>query len=465
MKETKIKDTISLCRTIGVLAIPVIVEMLMQTLMGVVDTAMVGRLGAYAISAVSYTEYAVLIFIAFFSALGVGTTALAARFVGGRRYDDMRRVGHQSMLINLICSVIFTVIGIASAGPVLSWLGVEPDVMPYALDYYIYVVGGVPFLGIMSILSSLMRGCGDTRNPMIINSFSNVLNIVGNFFLIFDSRYLTLNLPGLSFNVFIPGAGLGVGGAALSTTLSRLVASVLLIYLVYRKYGDYHLTIRDTFKFDREMTSRIIRIGMPAAGEQVSMRVAQILMFKMIAGLGTIMVAANKVGNTADSLSFNVGWGFSLAATTLVGQYLGAGDSRMAERAGHITAVMSVIAMSIMGILFIAFPETFTSFLTDDKSVFAAAALCLRIDGLCQPFIAMAMVYAGNLRGAGDTRSVLLVVMLAMWSCRILGGYILIYYFNGGLAAAWLCMSVEFFFRGVILLLIFKKGKWKKIEV
>ena len=448
------------------LALPSIMEMFLHTLLGIADTAMVGVLGGYAIAAISITDNPLMLIIAVFGALSVGTTALVARFIGAKNYTNAENTILQSLFLSGIMAFVFTGLGLLLSNTIVKLMGAEPEVFPYAVKYMRIVLLGLPGLIITFIMSGALRGSGDTRTPMVVNGISNILNIIGNFLLIFESRTVSLSLPFLENNIklFMPGAGFGVTGAAIATTTGRYIATFLILRILFSSKGKYNLDFRD-FKIDKDIIRRIFKIGLPAAGEQLLFRSAQLAFFRIVASLGTVMIAAHKITITAESLSFMPGWGFALAATTLVGQYLGANDKDNAKVGGYTSGYMAVTIMSVLGILFFFFPEFFIRIFTDDPEISYYAVICLRIVAVAQPFLAVAMVFAGALRGAGDTKTVLIATGLTSWVIRVGLGYFLAITLGYGLVGAWIAMVLDFAIRGITFLLLFKKGNWQNIEV
>ncbi|MDW7668089.1 MAG: MATE family efflux transporter [Bacillota bacterium] len=446
------------------LALPSIMEMFLQTLLGIADTAMVGAIGGFAIAAISITDNPIMLMIAVFAALSVGTTALVARFIGAKNYKDAENTILQSLFLSGIMALVFTSFGLLFSKNIVSLMGAEPEIFPYAVKYMRIVLLGLPGLIITFIMSGALRGSGDTRTPMIVNGISNILNIIGNYFLIFESRIVTLPFLDDSIQIFMPGAGLGVTGAAIATTTGRYIATFLILRILFNSKGKYNLDFED-FKIDKDIIKRIFKIGLPAAGEQLLFRSAQLAFFRIVASLGTVMIAAHKITITAESISFMQGWGFALAATTLVGQYLGAEDKGNAKRGGYTAGCMAVALMSVLGVLFFFFPEIFISIFTDDPEISHYAVICLRIVAVAQPFLAIAMVFAGALRGAGDTKTVLITTGLTSWIIRVGLGYFLAITLGYGLVGAWVAMILDFGIRGIAFVIIFKKGNWQNIQV
>lgn len=449
------------------LALPAIAEMLLQTFMGVADTAMVGSLGGYAIAAVSITDNPSMLVQAFFASIGVGTTALVARFVGSKDLEKSKETMAQSIAISIIFSLLFTLFALLLSSNIVKWMGAEKDTFEYALTYMRIVFLGLPAMIITMVMSGTIRGTGDTKTPMIVNGISNLINVLGNFLLIFESRNISVTVPITNnlINIFIPGAGIGVTGAAIATTFGRYVALILILRVLFNKDKEYHIELSKKFKLNTQIIRRIMNVGMPAAVEQLLLRFAQLLFFRIIASLGTVMIAAHKIALTAESLSFMPGWGFALSATTLVGQFLGAENPKYAKKSGYTAAYMATIVMTIFGILFFIFPRFFIMIFTKDDEIIENAIICLQIVAISQPFLAGTMVFAGGLRGAGDTRTVLWVTAFGSWVIRIGLGYLLTFHFGYGLTGAWAAMAIDLSIRGIIFFVIFKKGKWQGTKI
>lgn len=191
------------------LALPAIVEMLMQTLLGFADMAMVGSLGAAAIAAVGLSDMPMMTAMSFFAAISVGTTALVARAIGAKKQDEANNVAKQSLLLSVIMSAIFVVLGLLLATTIIKLMGAEPDVIPVSASYFRINAWGFPFMIVTMIMNGVLRGGGDTKTPMYINGISNIVNIVGNFFLIYQSRTVGIDIPFINkkISLFVPGAG------------------------------------------------------------------------------------------------------------------------------------------------------------------------------------------------------------------------------------------------------------------
>ncbi len=457
----------NITKTTFKLAMPAIGEMLMQTLLGYADMAMVGTLGASAIAAIGLSDMPMMTAMSVFAAISVGTTALVARAIGAKQHDDANNVAKQSLIMSVIMTLVFTSFAIYLARPIVILMGAQDDVIPLSEVYFRTVSYGLPFMIISIIMSGVLRGSGDTKTPMYINGLSNIINIVGNFFMIFSSRTVEFTIPLLNKHVslYIPGAGLGVHGAAISTSISRSLAGIIILYILISNRGIVKINIKEKLRIDMSIIKRIFNIGIPAAVEQFSMRFGQLVFARIISSLGTVMFATHRLTLIAESISFMPGFGFALAATTLVGQYLGAKKPELSEKSGFTAVKMTALVMSAFGIVFFVWPDLFLMIFTRDQEILDNGRWCLRIVALSQPFLAATMGFAGGLRGAGDTRWVLIITMIGIWGVRVTLAAIFVFVFNWGLIGAWVAMSLDLIIRGILYFFRFKGGKWKYLRV
>lgn len=439
----------------------------MHTLLGFADMAMVGSLGAAAIAAVGLSDMPMMTSMSFFASISVGTTALVARAIGAKKQDEANNVARQSLILSIIMSAIFVVLGLSLAVPIVKLMGAEPDVVPVSASYLRISAWGFPFMVITIVMNGVLRGGGDTKTPMYINGVANIVNIVGNFFLIYQSRTMEINIPlfNKSISLFIPGAGWGVDGAGIATTFSRFVGFIVIMLILIKGGRFVKIDFKERWKIDTQIIKRIFNIGIPAAIEQFLMRFGQLLFSRIVSSLGTVTFAAHRITMTAESLSFNAGFGFALAATTLVGQYLGAEKPKLAEKSGFIAVKMGAILMAIAGVLFFIWPDYFLMIFTRDKEILDMARVCLRIVAISQPFLAAVMGFSGALRGAGDTRRVLVITLTGIWGIRLLFAYVFVVFFKWGLLGAWIAMSLDLIVRGILYFFMFKAGKWKNVKV
>lgn len=462
-----ITDSDDIRRVTMNLAMPAIMEMAMQTLLSFADMAMVGSLGAVAIAAVGLGDTPIATLMAIFAALGTGTTALVARYVGAKEYDKATETARQSMIIGVSSGILVSILIVFFAPQIIRFMGADPDTTPAAIQYITYTGAAMVFLVISVVMGGVLRGSGDAKTPMFANGIANVLNIIGNFLLIYNSASYVIDIPftDMAITLAVPGFGMGVAGAALSTAASRVISSFIILYVLFSGKAPIKFTLKDKYRINMDIIKRILNIGTPAAAEMLSMRVGQMLYGRKIAMLGTLAYASHRIALTAESVSYMPGFGFALAATTLVGQFLGAKKPEMSEKSGYEANKLAVIFMSIIGVLLFFMPELFIKVFTRDPDIIANASGCLKLVAIAQPFLAANMVFSGALRGAGDTRFVMVSTLIGVWGLRLAGTYILIDYFNMGLLGAWIGMVIDLFVRGMLNFMRFRSGKWKYIKI
>jgi putative MATE family efflux protein len=298
----------------------------------------------------------------------------------------------------------------------------------------------------MFMCTAALRGAGDTKTPLLVMLLINGLNIIISWLLI-NGRF-----------GFTP---LGVSGAAWGMALARSVGGLVAIGVLLRGVGVLKL---DRLPLpDRDLLRRIVGIGLPTGGEMLAFQGALMIYARFVTHLGTVPYAAHNTVINAESISFLPGAGFAVAATTLVGQALGAKDRELARRSGHEAYIQSAVFMTLMGALFILVPEWFLSLLVDDPEVVAAGVLPLRLVGAIQPLLAANFVYAGALRGAGDTKTPLVIKLVSPWLVRLPLAFWLIPLY--GLTGAWIAMSIDLALQGALGWWFFRGDRWERINV
>ena len=440
------------------LAWPAIIEQIMITMVQYIDTAMVGGLGQNATASIGITSTTIWLFNGFLAAAGMGFSVQVAQYVGAKREEDARDTVRQAVLFNIFFG-LFT----GTAAVVLSFwlpglLGADPAIIPEASRYFRIIGYSMPFLLTSTMISSIIRCSGDMKTPMVLNILINVFNIILNFLFIYPSR--TIALGGIRFRFW--GAGLGVTGAAIGSAVSTLLVSILLFLVLYLKKGPVQIHIRENYRFTKECVGTAVRIGIPVALERATLNIAQIVMTLTVSGLGTAAVAANHIAITAEALSYLPAYGISAAATTLVGQAIGAKQEKMAIRFSRISTYLGVALMSFTGMLLYLFAPQLISLFTQASEVKELGVQVLRIEAFAEPLFAASIVVSGALRGAGDSRCPFLLSFVSMWGVRIPLAVILAP--RIGLAGVWIAMCLELCVRGVIFLIRLYSNKWLQVQ-
>ena len=436
-----------LIKNIFQITLPAVFDLLAQTLIMALDMKMVSSLGPSAISSVGVGTAGMYALIPALIAVATGTTALLSRAYGADNKLDGKKAFAQSFFIAVPLGIFLTIIFLLFSEQIINLVGNAKDMnLKDAILYQNMTVIGFPFLGVSIATFYAFRAMGENKIPMIGNTLALVLKIILNFLLVYLFKW-------------------GIFGAALSTTLTRLFSAIFSIYLVFwSKKNWISLEIKD-LKFDYFTSKRILKVGIPAAVEQLGLRIGMLIFEMMVISLGNLSYAAHKITLTAESISFNLGFAFSFAASALVGQELGKGSSQKALKNGYICTIIAMIVMSTFGLLFFIIPQFLVSLFTKDKDVIELATMALKIVSICQPFSGASMVLAGALRGAGDTKSVLLITYLGIFLIRIPITYLFLDVLNLGLAGAWIVMTIDLAIRSSLAFYIFRRGKWKYLQV
>jgi len=431
------------------LALPAMGEQLLSMMVGIVDTYLVGHLGAASLAAVGLANQWVFMATMLFGAIATGATALIARFVGAREKSQANEVLRQSMLLGAGIGIIATILGFTLAEPAVRLLGAEEEVVVLSASYLRVVASIFFFSTLMFIGNASLRGAGDTRTPLFVMLVVNVVNIV--------VAWTAINGPfGLP--------KMGVVGSAMGAATGRTIGGLLVIGLLLKGRSGIRLKLAG-LRPDTEMIRRILRVGLPSGVEQLFFRSGHMVFARILAELGTVSYAANQVAMNGWSLSFMPGFGFALAATTLVGQSLGAEDPEGAQQRGYTAYRLAAALMGSVGILFLLFPAQIVGFFTNDPEIIEIGTMPLRMVGLIQPVLAATMVFPGGLRGAGDTRFPMIVTGSSIWLVRLPLAYLLAIVLDWGLTGAWAALALDLSMRGLINFLRFRGGRWKTVQV
>ncbi len=446
-------------RTILSLAWPVILANLFQTLATTIDLIMVGRLPdpAVALASVGFGGQIVFFTFTVMIAITAGTVALVARAIGAKDREQASHVLGQSLLIGLILSVPVATVGILFGENIVALFGAEPEVVAAGGGYISTIFLAAPFLFIIFIAISALRGAGDTVTPLWVGVLINILNFVLNFHLIFGATY---SLGGLTLSI----PSLGVQGAAIGTALSFTTGAA--VYLFIFRRGRLRLRlVRTSPLWDGGTIRRILRIGYPAALEQIAFQIGILIWIGMVVSFGTASFAAHNVGLRIQSFAFMPGLGFSIAAAALVGQNLGAEDPKEAERSGLESTKMALLVMGVVAAInFVAAPWIALVF-TSEPEVVELTVTFIRVHALSIPAVGLFFSLAGALRGAGDTRWPFYATLLGIYALRLPMSYVLGYSLGWGVLGIWLTLPLEYYLRSIVVGQRFHTGAWKAVAV
>ncbi|MGE5580529.1 MAG: MATE family efflux transporter [Bacillota bacterium] len=423
-------------RSILQLVWPATVESVLQMGVGLVNTGMVGHLSALAIGAVGLCSRATMIGWALFQGVSTGATVLVAQSVGAGDRDRARLVATQALMFGSISVAILAAMFTAWAGPILRVFRPDPELLAASMRYLRIIVLGMPAQGIMMAAGAIMRGSGDTRMPMVVAVAVNIINIGANWTLI----YGRMGFPAL-----------GINGAATATALAQWTGALLAVAAVTSRNSRLGLSIRGPWRFSRNELGQMLAIGMPATGESLFWQSAQIILTLFITGFGTTALAAHQLGIQAESISYMPTAGFSIAATSLVGQAIGARNPRLAQRSSRELVIIAACITALTGGIMFLFPRQLLALLTNDASVITLGALYLRLMATAQIPQQLSGVLSGALRGNGDTRTPMYVAATGLWGIRLPLAYVLAFPMKMGIAGVWIAMTADLYVRSLLI--------------
>lgn len=445
----------NLKKSVILLAAPVVARMFLQMLVGLADLAMVGRISPQAIGAVGLGNQLMFFAVGGVTAFTIGTTALVARKVGAKDRAGAEVYARQSVVLTLTGGAVLGVAGYLAAEPIIRLMVAgmdQPDLELIGLGTtYLQIISlSLPFFFLLMNLNAILQGAGDMKTPLYIMAATNVINVVGDYLLIFG------------IGIF---PELGVAGAAWATAMSRNIGMVAALLFLFSGRGPIRLRLSDSFRLEWQRVKEILNIGIPSAMEQLVRSSGQMVFTMLVAGLGAIPLAANQIIMKCMSMSFMPGFGFGLAATTLVGQNLGAGQPERADQSGYEASKMAAVFMTCVGVLFFVASYPLAGLFTTDLAVQQAAGANLRLLAISQPALALVMVLAGALRGAGDTKWVMYITMAGTWGSRVVIGWFLGIYLGLGLSGVWTAMVLDNLIRAALMTTRYRSGRWKHLKV
>ena len=383
-------DECNIRKTIMQLSLPAVAEQTLFMVVGVVSTIFVGRISKEAISAVGLINILAGFIMVVFVALSTGSTVLVARLIGENDRDTAKQALRQSVVIGAAASLLISIILFFCAAPLINMLfgRAEAGVLSMAVLYFKITMLTFPLALINIIISGCLRGAGDTKTPMYIANIVNIVNVFLGFVLIFG-----IELPGFKIH------GGGIAGAGWAVAISRAVGGVLSIVVLYMSRNPIRTELIKNYVFDSGLMRRILKVGIPAAMEQIVMQGGFLLLQVIISGMGTIGIAVFQICMSINSISYIPVWGFGTGATTLVGQSLGAKKPDIAEKYGWGTLKIGVLVITILTAVIFIFPDKLISIYNSDPDVIRAGEAAIRIFSLSQPFLAVVVVISGSLRG------------------------------------------------------------------
>ena len=429
-------------RLIVSLSIPSILAQISATVMFFIDASMVGHLGAKASAAIGLVETTGWLMGGLASAANMGFSVQVAHSIGANNFEGARQVLRQSLVCCMIWSITITLIAL-SIGPFLPyWLGGNEEIAHDASIYFmLFGVFGI-FFQMEGLAGSMLKCSGNMKIPSMLNIGMCVMDVLFNY-------------------LFIYVLEMGVVGAALGTGVAMLITALLMLYFLLWRSDMLRLKGRPgSFKPTARTVHTAIKIGAPMGLQHLLMGSAQIVSTLIVAPLGTIAIAAHSLAITVESLCYMPGFGIGEAATTLVGQGIGAGQKLLTRSFARMSVSLGIGVMTLMGALMYVFAPELMSLMSPVESIIDLGAECLRIEAFAEPMFAAAIVCNGIFIGAGDTLKPAIMSLISMWGVRLTLAALLAREY--GLKGVWTAMAIELTFRGLMFLGRLFYGKWSE---
>lgn len=433
------------------IALPSVIEMVLSSLIGSMDTMMVGNLGSAAIASVGLTGQPRMLILSIFFALNIGTTAIIARRRGEERRDDANRTLRSMLVVIFGLSLVLTVFAVLFAPQLMRFAGaIEGETLESSAIYFRIIITAVPINAVTMAMTASLRGIGNTKVTMYVNTASNVVNIICNYLLI-EGHF---GFPRLE-----------VAGAAIASVIGMTVGLILTIIAITRRDSYLQVTVRGSWKPETEYLRPVFKVGGNAVLEQIALRIGFFLFARIVADLGTQDFATHQICMQFLNITFTIGDGIGIAATSLVGQNMGRGrpDVSMLYGKAAQRAALTVSLLLIAFIISLRIP--LIKLFNNDPYIVDLGSKIMIIVALFQPFQTTSVVISGCLRGSGDTRFIAVVMLICITLIRPTVCLINVYVLDLGLIGAWGASMFDMVIRMTAVYIRFAGFKWAHIKV
>ena len=459
MKNRRIHLNFPMIAVIMSLAWPTMLEQLMQTAVQYIDTAMVGSLGTDATAAVGATSTVNWLIGSTVSAFGVGFLSYIAKACGAGDKAAAKRATSQAVMVVLLVGAFFTALTLAISGSVPVWMQVDERIQNLAAQYFFILYTPMLPRTAIIIFGTILRSAGDTKTPMKVGVVMNIINVILNYLLIFATR--TVTIFGLSFTM--PGAGMGVIGAALASAIAFTYGGIHLSVVLWR-----HPLVSpkgETFKPDMTILGPCMKVAFPNMLQRFGTSFGYVAFASMINALGEVSTAAHTIANTVESLFYIPGYGMQTAAATLAGNAYGARDSQRMNDLAAMFIPIEVILMIISGSALFTSAPVLMDLFSNSEEVIALGSAVLRMVAISEPFYGFSIIIEGMMLGVGKTKQPFIYNIIGMWGVRIVGTWICTQLLPFGLVAAWGCMIAHNMLLFVLFLADYIRGSWNPLHI
>ncbi|GAA0712717.1 MATE family efflux transporter [Aquimarina litoralis] len=442
-------STGSIRKAVFMLAIPMILEMMMESIFALVDAYWVSSLGANAIATVGITESVITLIYAVAIGLSMGVTAIVARRVGEKDIEGASQAAVQSIFLGIAVAILISIVGILFPKEILALMGAEADLIAEGYGYTQVLLGGNITIMLLFLINAVFRGAGDASVAMIVLIVSNVLNIILDPLFIFG---------------FGPIPEFGVQGAAIATTIGRGTAVVLQLMILFFGWSKIKVTLKDIVLRSQVMFN-LVKVSLGGIGQFIIGTSSWVFLMRIMAEFGSEVLAGYTIAIRVLMFTLMPSWGMSNAAATLVGQNLGAGKPERAEQSVWKTGKYNAIFMVFVSFVYLIFAEYIIGFFSEEPKVITYGALSLRVIAAGYVFYAYGMVIIQSFNGAGDTKTPTIINFFCFWVFQLPFAYMAAILFDWGAMGVFLAITFAEVLIAVISIIWFRKGTWKSVKV
>ncbi len=430
------------------LIVPLIIEQFLAVTVGMADVMMVSTAGEAAVSGVSLVDMINVLLINIFAALATGGAVVSSQFLGAKSRTKACDAAGQLLFISFLLSLLITILILFFKEPLLRLLfgKIEADVMNASLTYLTISAISYPFIAIYNSCAALFRSMGNSKVSMYTSVAMNIINIIGN-------------------TVFVFGFHMGVAGVALPSLISRFFACLVMLILLNNPLHEIHITLKKRFRPSLSMIKTILHIGIPSALESSMFQLGRVLVVSIIAGFGTVQIAANAVANNLDAFGCIPGQALSLAVITVIGRCVGAGDYTQAKYyTKKLIKAAYLITIALNCVILLAMPLILKIYNLSDATMQLASILVFIHNGSAMLLWPLSFVLPNALRASNDVRFTMGISIFSMWTFRIVFSYLLGQWLEWGAIGVWIAMVLDWVFRVICFTIRFLSGKWQKYK-
>ena len=445
MKKLLEKVSLERSRYVLALALPVMGTQIANTMVQLVDTMFIGRIDSLSLGAVALTGTLIWNIQMVSEGFATGLTATISRRIGEKKPDKASEFLRTGLITTLIFSFFLLPVVYFGSDKLFHFINMPDDLFALGNSYFKTFMLFIPSIYGLTAIQAAFNASGETKTTMKVSLFMNLINIILDWALIFGH----LGLPAL-----------GIAGAAYASGISFTFGFVTLLLISYfREWSPFKGYVLYSVKH----LKLIVQIGFPALISNMAMGISQMaVMVFAVTPLGSLSLGAFNIVMKLASVSFMPGFGFAIAASTSTGQSLGEGNSQKARTMTLIAAFYCTVVMALISLLYFIIPDFMISLFTEDPHILNMARDALRVYALFAVFLAPAMVFGGTIRGAGDTKFSMIVMLISRFIIRLPAAWILGIVMGGGLTGVWFAMCIDFLIRGFVMWMRFKGGKWEK---